>query len=89
MEQITVSFDISCQQLGYDEAADLRRDISKRLGKALRDAGIGKWVGGACGLDTMDIFIRTEEPEEAIPLIEKTLAGHWLLPLMTFNRQTE
>ena len=89
MEQITLSFDISCQQLGYDEAADLRRDISKRLGKALRDAGIGKWVGGACGLDTMDIFIRTEKPEEAIPLIEKTLGGHWLLPLMTFNRQTE
>ena len=82
MEQITLSFDISCQKLGYDEAADLRRNISKRIGKALRDAEMGKWAGGACGLDTIDIFIRTDQPEDAVTLIKKTLEGHWLQPLM-------
>ena len=81
MEQI-ISFDMSCEKLGYDEAVDLRRDISKRLDKALRDSEIGKWAGGTCGLDTMEIFIRTDKPEEAITLIKKTLEGHRLLPLL-------
>ena len=31
MEQIILAFDMSCEKLGYDEAGDLRRDISKRL----------------------------------------------------------
>ena len=76
MEQIILSFDMSCEKLGYDEAGDQRRDISKRLDKALRDAEIGKWAGGTCGLDTMEIFIRTDKPEEAITLIKKMLEGH-------------
>ncbi len=82
MKQIILSFDISCEKLGYDEAGDLRRDISKLLDKALRDAEIGKWAGGSCGLDTMGIFIRTDKPDEAIPIIKSTLAGHKLLPVM-------
>ncbi|MBC8391669.1 MAG: hypothetical protein H8E17_03750 [Deltaproteobacteria bacterium] len=82
MEQLILSFDISCEKLGYDEAGDLRRDISKLLDKALRDAEIGKWAGGTCGLDTMEIFIRTDNPETAVSIIETTLVGHRLLPLM-------
>jgi hypothetical protein len=82
MEQIILSFDISCEKIGYDDAGDLRRDISKRLDIALRNAEIGKWAGGACGLDTMEIFIRTDKPDAAILIIKSTLAGHRLLPLM-------
>ncbi len=82
MKQIILSFDISCEKLGYEDAGDLRRDISKLLDKALRDADLGKWAGGSCGLDTMEIFIRTDNPDTAIPIIKSTLAGHWLLPLM-------
>ena len=88
MEQIILSFDMSCEKLGYDEAGDLRRDISKRLDKALRDAEIGKWAGGTCGLDTMEIFIRTNKPEEAITLIKKTLEGHRLLPLLKIKHSS-
>ena len=82
MKQIILSFDISCEKLGYEDAGDLRRDISQELDKALRYAEIGKWAGGSCGLDTMDIFIRTDKPDEAIPIINSTLAGHKLLPVM-------
>ena len=88
MEQVILSFDISCKKFGYDEAADLRRDISQRLDKALRDAEIGKWAGGACGLDTMEIFIRSDKPDEVVPIIESTLAGHWLLPLMKIKNES-
>ena len=82
MGQIILSFDISCEKLGYDDAGDLRREISKRLDKSLRDAEVGKWAGGTCGLDTMEIFIRTDKPDKAIPIIKSTLAEHRLLPLM-------
>ncbi len=82
MEQIILSFDISCEKLGYEDAGDLRREISKLLDKALRDAEIGKWAGGSCGLDTIEIFVRTDKPDTAIPIIKSTLAGHRLLPLM-------
>ena len=87
MEQIILSFDISCKKFGYDEAADLRRDISHLLDKALRDAEVGKWAGGTCGLSTMEIFIRSYNPDEAIPVIESTIDGHWLRPLMEIKRQ--
>ena len=87
MEQIVISFDISCEKLGYDGAAELRREISQRLDKVLRDAEIGKWAGGACGLDTMEIFIRTDKPDTVIPIIKSTLAGHRLQPLMEIKRQ--
>ena len=87
MEQIILSFDISCEKLGYDEAGDLRRDISKRLDKALRDAGVGKWTGGVCGLDTMEIFIRTDKPDTAIPIVKAMLAEHRLWPLMEIKRK--
>ena len=86
MEQIILSFDISCKKFGYDEAADLRRDISHLLDKALRDAGVGKWAGGTCGLSTMEIFIRSYKPDVAIPIIESTIDGHWLHPLMEIKR---
>ena len=82
MEQIILSFDLSCQELGYDQAASLRKDISQRLNKALRDDGAGKWTGGACGLDNMEIFIQTQTTEKAVSVIEATLSGHWLCELM-------
>ena len=82
MKQIILSFDISCEKLGYEDAGDLRRDISQELDKALRYAEIGKWAGGSCGLDTMEIFIRTDKPDTAISIIKSTLAGHKLLPVM-------
>ena len=82
MKQIILSFDISCEKLGYEDAGDLRREMSKLLDKALRDAEAGKWAGGSCGLDTMEIFVRTDNPDTAIPIIKSTLAGHRLLSLM-------
>ena len=87
MKQIILSFDISCEKLGYEDAGDLRREISKLLDKALRDAEAGKWAGGSCGLDTMEIFIRTDKPDTAIPIVKATLAGHRLWPLMEIKRK--
>jgi len=46
MIEIILSFDISKRRLGYEDAGTLRGEISDRLDKALKDAGVGRWVGG-------------------------------------------
>jgi len=88
LECIVISFDISSKNLDDNEATYLRRDISYKIGTALRDAGIGKSSGGNCNrLNTIEIFILTDNPDEAIPIIESTLNDHWLQPYMQIRRQ--
>ena len=76
MEEIILSLDVSSKKLRWDEAANLRREISREIDKALRDAEIGKWVDGYSGLDIMTICIQTDKPDTAIPTIKSTLAEY-------------
>lgn len=87
MEQIILSFDIKDQKLSYDEAADLRKDISESLDKALREGEAGKWTGGTYNLHSIEIFIRTDKPGKTVPIIERVLDGHWLRPFMVIVRE--
>jgi hypothetical protein len=58
MERITLSFNIpQTQKMDYDEASDLRKDISTRLDAALKEAGVGKWTGGMHTKDHIEIFL--------------------------------
>ena len=86
MERITLSFDISKSHIDYDGASDLRYDISTRLDKALRSANSGKWVGRSYTKDIIEIFVKVNDSQEAIPIIQDTLKDHWLLPLMEITR---
>lgn len=88
MEQIIISSDISCEKLGFDDASDLRKEISEKLDKALKDAEVGEWSGGACGLETMEIFIRSENPDAVIMVFKSTLANNPLLPYMKIKQGT-
>ena len=88
MKQITLAFDISPKHLGYDEAADLRREISEQLDKALKDAGIGKWKGGTCKFDSMEIFLAVADPDKAVEIIQYALADHWTFPMMKISSPT-
>jgi len=87
MEEITLSFDISEKHLGYDEAGTLRHEISDRLDKALKDAGVGRWVGGTCNLVSMEIFLKATDPDKGVEIINSVLADHWLFPLMEIRYQ--
>ena len=87
MEEITLSFDISKKRLGYNAADTLRNEISNRLDKALKDAGVGRWSGGTCNLVTMEIFIKVTDPKKAVEIINSALADHWMFPLMEIRYQ--
>lgn len=80
MEKITLSLDVSSKKLRWDEAANLRREISQELDKALRDAEIGKWVDGCSGIDIMTICIQTDKSDTAILAIKSTLAEYQFFP---------
>ena len=85
MEEITLSLDISSKKLRSDEAVDLHREISQELDKALRDAEMGKWIDGYCGIDIMAICIQTDKPDTAIPVIKSTLAEYQLFSPVGIN----
>jgi len=87
MEEITLSFDISEKRLGYEEADTLRGEISDRLDKALKDAGIGRWAGGTCNLVSMEIFLKATDPDKAVEIINSSLVDHWIFPLMEIRYQ--
>ena len=89
MERITLSFDISESHINYDGASDLRQDISTRLDKALKSANSGKWVGGSYTKDYMEIFIKIDDYQQALSVIQATLKDHWLLPLMEITRRSD
>ncbi len=89
MERITLSFDISKSQIDYDGASDLRQDISMRLDKALNSANSGKWVGGSYTNEYMEIFVKVDDYQQALSVIQTTLKDHWLLPLMKITRRSD
>ena len=89
MERITLSFDISKSHIDYDGASDLRQDISTRLDKALKSANSGKWVGGSYTNEYMEIFVKVDDYQQALPVIQATLKDHWLLPLMKITRRSD
>ena len=88
MEQIILSFDISCERLGFSDAADLRREISELLDNALKAKKCGKWAGGSFALDTMQIFIRSDNPDAAISVINETLCDNPLFKSMRIKQQS-
>ena len=74
MERITLSFNIpQTQKLDYDEASDLRKDISTRLDAVLKEAGAGKWTGGMHTKDHIEIFVMVNDYKKALPVIQSTL----------------
>ena len=79
-EQIILSLDISTKKLKSNETADLSKKISQDLDKTLRDADMGRWVDGYCDLDIIVVYIQTEKPDSAIPIIKSTLASHQFYP---------
>ena len=79
--------DIKDLKLSYDEASDLREEISEKINKALRDGGIGKWTGGTYNLYSIEIFIRTDKPDEAIRIIERVMHGYRLRDCMEIIRE--
>ena len=87
MEQIILSFDIKGQRISYDEASVLRKEISESVEKALRDAGAGKWVGGSYNMHSIEIFIRTGKPEDAVRVINRIMDGHRLRNCMAIVRE--
>jgi hypothetical protein len=87
MEQIILSFDIKGQRISYDEASALRKEISDSVDKALRDAGAGKWTGGSYNLHSIEIFIRTGKPEDAVQIVERVMDGHRLRDCMAIVRE--
>ena len=89
MERITLSFDIEKSHIDYDGASDLRHDISTRLDKALKSANSGKWVGGSYTNEYMEIFVKVDDYQQAIPVIQATIEDHWLLPLMKITRRSD
>ena len=89
MERITLSSDISKSNLDYDGASDLRHDISSRLDQALRKANSGKWVGGSYTKNIIEIFVKVNDSQKAILIIQDTLKDHWLLPLMDITRRSD
>ena len=89
MERITLSFDIEKSHMNYEGASDLRDDISTRLNKALKSANSGKWVGGSYTNEYMEIFVKVDDYQQALPVIQATLKDHWLLPLMKITRRSD
>ena len=89
MERITLSFDISKSHIDYDGASGLRHDISSRLDQALKSANSGKWVGGSYTKNVIEIFVKVDDSEQAIPIIQNTLKDHWLAPLMKITRRSD
>lgn len=88
MKQIVLSFEISHEKLGYEDAANLRNELSQELDNALKHAGVGKWVGGTCDLNYIDIFIRTDNPDAAISVIESTFANNPLFPYRKIKQKS-
>ena len=86
MAQIILSFDIYSEKLGLKDAADLRRELSQKLDKALKDAKVGKCTSGSSGLYIMEIFIRSNHPDAAISVIKSSLANNPLLPYMKIKQ---
>ena len=89
VERITLSFDISKSHINYDGASDLRHDISTRLDQALKSATAGKWVGGSNTKEYMEIFVKVDDYQQALSVIQTTLQDHWLLPLMKITRRSD
>ena len=78
MEQIIVSFDISSQKLGDNEAADLGEHTSRLINRALFRSSMGSLVGGTYSRNTIRIFVHSENPQESIHIIKSTLANNLL-----------
>jgi hypothetical protein len=89
VERITLSFDIEKSHIDYDGASNLRQDISMHLDKALKSANSGKWVGGSYKNQYMEIFVKVDDYQQALPVIQTTLKDHWLLPLMEITRRSD
>jgi len=87
MEELTLSFNISKRRMGYEDAGKLRGEISDRLDMALKDADVGRWVGGTCNLVSMEIFLKVTDPKIAVEIINSALGDHWILPLMEIRAQ--
>ena len=85
---MSMSSDISKSHIDYDGASDLRQDISTRLDKALKSANSGKWVGGSYTNEYMEIFVKVDDYQQALPVIQAMLEDHWLLPLMKIIRRS-
>lgn len=68
------------------ETTDLREEISIKLDSALRQAGMGKWIGGRGSQGMIRILLQVKGYEPALHLIEAALAGHWLLNRMKISR---
>lgn len=82
MEKIVLSFGISHEKLGIEDSTDLRRELSQEIEKALKDAGVGKWIVGSSSLYVMEIFIRSDNPDAAIAVVKSNLAKNPLYPYM-------
>ncbi len=90
MERITLTFSISqTQKMDYDEASNLRKDISMRLDEALKEAGAGKWTGGMHTKDHIEIFVMVKDYNQALSVIQSSLKVHWLFPHMKIKRDFE
>jgi len=76
MEQIIISFDISSQKLGDNEAADLGEHTSKLINRALFRSSMGSLFGGTYSRNIIRILIHSENPEESIHIIKSTLANN-------------
>ena len=90
MERITLTFNISqTQKMDYDEASNLRKDISMRLDEALKEVRAGKWTGGMHTKDHIEIFLLVNDYDKALPVIQSTLNNHWLFPNMKIQRNSK
>lgn len=88
MDQITLTIDMSTQDLGSDEATDIGKSISKLLESALAGKKIGNLREAESGQNTVKISIRSNKPEEAIPVIESIISGHKLRRLMKIKHES-
>jgi hypothetical protein len=76
MEQFIISFDISSQKHGDNEAADLGERASKIINRALFRSSLGSLVGGTYSRNTIRILIHSENPEESIHIIKSSFANN-------------
>jgi hypothetical protein len=89
MEKITLAFNVSqFPDIGYKECATLRENMSTLLDKELKQAAVGKWIGGLHTKDTIQVFLAVSDYEQAVLIIQSTLKDHWMLPLMEIERQS-
>ena len=87
MEHVILNFDISKDRsLNLFEICEIREEISLKLDKALRQAGMGKWIGGRGSLGMIKILLQVKGYEPARHLIKSKLEDHWLFQYLKISQ---